>query len=83
MDIDAKTLHLWKTRDGYHVTALLRHGFDYLIEKKRPRLRVGAKIDSKGKVVNLAPALIYCSCKGKHKDERMLGRLQLYITNSR
>lgn len=83
MDIDAKTLHLWKTRDGFHVTAILRHGFDYLIQKKKPRLRIGSKLDSKGNVVNQSPKLIYCSCKGKHRDERLLGRLELYVTNSR
>jgi hypothetical protein len=79
-DIDSDNLDVYKTQDGFHVVSQLSHAFDYRFR----RLRVGSKIDRRGKAVNPAPRLVFCSCpNGIHSDKRLDGRLEIYCTGSR
>lgn len=79
-DIDSGDLDVYLTQDGFHIVSRLPHAFDYEFK----RLRVGSKIDSRGRTVNPEPRLVFCACPGgKHIEKRLNGRLEIYCTNSR
>lgn len=80
-DIDStKGIDIYKTKDGFHLVSQLSHSFDYHFR----RLRIGAKYDAKGRVVNPAPKLLFCGCPNRrHHDKRMKGTLELYVTASK
>lgn len=79
VDIDSSDFDIYRTRDGIHLVFRLKKAFDYQFQ----RLRVAAKLDNKGRVVNPPPELLLCHCPNHHVDKRYVGRLELYVTASR
>jgi hypothetical protein len=75
LDLDTKNLDLYKTKDGYHLTAKMTKPFDYLFR----RLRVSAKIKN-GKIVNPKPKLVFCSCPNRIHVDKRFNRLEIYGT---
>lgn len=80
VDIDSRDFDIYATKDGIHLVFRLKKAFDYHFE----RIRIAAKLDKWGRVVNPKPQLILCHCPNhKHTDKRYLGRLELYGTASK
>lgn len=51
----------------------------YIMNCRRLRLRITAKVDDKGREIVPAPVLIECFCNGAHVDKRT-GILEVYYT---
>jgi len=51
----------------------------YILNCRRLRLRIGAKVDNAGKEIVPAPRMLMCACNGIHKDKRV-GILEEYHT---
>ena len=79
VDFDSKDYDIYDTEHGFHLIVNAKTKFDHHLKK----IRIAPKFNSKGKMVNPAPKLIFCHCpKGKHVDKRLKGKLTMYNTGS-